>query len=1193
MLRNLKSFNPSEIEEKVLQFWREKNVFQKTLLPKKGKSKRIFKFWEGPPTANARPGIHHALARSFKDVILRYKTMQGFIVPRKGGWDTHGLPVELQVEKQLGLSSKKDIEKYGVAEFNKKCKESVWVYKSEWEKLTERMGFWVDLNNPYITYHNNYIETLWWIIKKIYKKGLMYLGYKIVLWCPRCGTGLSSHEVAQGYKEITENSVYLKFKLNKGQKIAGFTTDDSTYVLSWTTTPWTLPGNVALAVGKDVRYVRLRNKDSNETYIIAKDLVNTVFKEFNGAEMGFFSGKDLINISYQPLFKIKSLSESKNSYKIYSADFVTTTDGTGVVHTAVMYGEDDYELGKKIGLPQRHTVDENGRFTKEVVGFEGMYVKAKETEDKLFEHLKNSNNFLSVLPYTHEYPFCWRCDTPLLYYGRNSWFVSMSKLRNQLIKNNKGINWVPEHIKEGRFGEWLREIKDWNFSRERYWGTPLPIWRCGHCHQTQVIGSSQELSSLQEKSSNCYLLLRHGQAESNIKKIVNCDPKEKDKDHLTLKGRVHVEKLARKLKKEKINLIFSSDFHRTKETAEIIAKETGIKKIVFDKRLREMNFGKFHGHNTADYHILIPSYEDKFSKSPLGGENLEKVAQRVWDFIRAVEKKYKNKTVLLVSHEYPIWIISSVLNGWSQEQAIEEKIKRGDDFVTTGQVEKLSFVSMPRNGEGLGDFHRPYIDEIVLRCQKCGGDSKRVKEIADVWFDSGAMPFAQDHFPFNNKRKLKVEGGKLDGRTISKEITFPADYISEAIDQTRGWFYTLLAVATALGLKTPYKNVICLGHVRDKNGQKMSKSKGNIVDPWIMINKHGIDAIRWYFYSINSPGEPKNFDEEDVKNSLRKVLMIVYNSFVFLQTYAKDNLNLDKLLSSSNLLDKWILLRLSDVASQVEKRMNDYDILKSTQLIEELIDDLSRWYIRRSRRRLQKPNLSAKGKKDYEAVSAALAYALLTISKLLASFTPFFAEALYQSLKKNYKFNSQDSVHLESWPSSGQRSKIKDKGLLDGMSKIRNLASLILAKRAELGIKVKQPLQQLKVKDEKLKVGEGLLEILRDEVNIKEVIFDKNIESDFELDTNITPELRMEGKLRELTRTIQDLRQEAGCVPKDKILVWIDGNQEAKALIESNSDWIKREVGAKKVETGRTAKFSAEIETKIDTQKIWIGIKKV
>jgi len=606
-----------------------------------------------------------------------------------------------------------------------------------------------------------------------------------------------------------------------------------------------------------------------------------------------------------------------------------------------------------------------------------------------------------------------------------------------------------------------------------------------------------------------------------------------------------------------------------------------------------MNFGKFHGHNTADYHILIPSYEDKFSKSPLGGENLEKVAQRVWDFIRAVEKKYKNKTVLLVSHEYPIWIISSVLNGWSQEQAIEEKIKRGDDFVTTGQVEKLSFVSMPRNGEGLGDFHRPYIDEIVLRCQKCGGDSKRVKEIADVWFDSGAMPFAQDHFPFNNKRKLKVEGGKLDGRTISKEITFPADYISEAIDQTRGWFYTLLAVATALGLKTPYKNVICLGHVRDKNGQKMSKSKGNIVDPWIMINKHGIDAIRWYFYSINSPGEPKNFDEEDVKNSLRKVLMIVYNSFVFLQTYAKDNLNLDKLLSSSNLLDKWILLRLSDVASQVEKRMNDYDILKSTQLIEELIDDLSRWYIRRSRRRLQKPNLSAKGKKDYEAVSAALAYALLTISKLLASFTPFFAEALYQSLKKNYKFNSQDSVHLESWPSSGQRSKIKDKGLLDGMSKIRNLASLILAKRAELGIKVKQPLQQLKVKDEKLKVGEGLLEILRDEVNIKEVIFDKNIESDFELDTNITPELRMEGKLRELTRTIQDLRQEAGCVPKDKILVWIDGNQEAKALIESNSDWIKREVGAKKVETGRTAKFSAEIETKIDTQKIWIGIKKV
>jgi isoleucyl-tRNA synthetase len=994
MLHNLKNFNPSEIEEKVLRLWREKNVFQKTLKVPKGNKPKIFSFWEGPPTANARPAVHHVLARSFKDAVLRFKTMRGFLVPRKGGWDTHGLPVELQIEKELGFKNKKDIENYGIAPFNQKCKESVWVYKSEWEKLTERMGFWLDMKNPYVTYHKNYIESLWWLIKQAWDRGLMYKGHKIVNWCPRCGTGLSSHELAQGYQTDIDNSVYVKFKLRQGQKIIlersfegkkDFVVDERTYILSWTTTPWTLPGNVACAVGGSIEYGIYKQNDSLEVYIVAVDLADAVLGKDKGKEIGRVLGKNLVGISYHPLFDIKALNKP-TSYKIYEADFVTTTDGTGVVHTAVMYGEDDYNLGKSVGLVDYHTVDEQGRFTNDVKGFEGIYVKSKEADEKIFDYLKKNGNLLKVVPYTHEYPHCWRCGTALIYYARSSWFVAMSKLKDKLIESNKGVNWIPSYIKEGRYGEWIADVKDWNFSRERYWGTPLPIWECQKCGKTKVIGSYKEITSQLPSSGNTYVLLRHGQAGHNVKNVINSNPKNKDLYPLTAKGVSQAKKAAAEIKKLKIKVdaIYSSDFIRAKETAEILAKTLGIKKINFDARLREINTGEFDADNPRRYHEYYSSTEEKFMKCPPGGESLRDVASRVWDFIQSCEKKYKNAVIVLVGHEYPLWMAETIISGWSQEESVYKKELRRGDFIELGKYHIVKFEPASRDYQGICDYHRPYVDELEIKCE-CGANMKRVPEVADVWFDSGAMPFAQDHYPFNKGDKER-----------KKPKLFPADYICEAVDQTRGWFYTLMAVAAWLDYKTPYKNVICLGHINDKYGKKMSKSKGNVVDPWTIANKYGIDALRWYFYSINDPGEPKNFDEDEVAKVLRKFSLTLYNSFAFLALYGKKGVNIKKEPKPSNILDEWILAKLREVVSKVAQRMDNYDFPSSARLIEGFIDDLSRWFIRRSRKRFQK----VLNKSDWEKASAVLGYCLLQFSKVIAPFVPFFAEALYQSLKK-------------------------------------------------------------------------------------------------------------------------------------------------------------------------------------------------
>ncbi|MDO8557086.1 MAG: class I tRNA ligase family protein [Candidatus Jorgensenbacteria bacterium] len=1170
MLRNLKQFSLPELEEKVLEFWKTNNIFEKSLEKNRTSGKK-FVFYEGPPTANGHPGLHHVLARAFKDIILRYKTMRGYYVPRKSGWDTHGLPVEIEVEKALGLKSKKEVEQYGIAEFNAKCKESVWKYKDEWEKLTERMGFWLDLKHPYITYDNRYMESVWYLLKEIWKKKLIYKGHKVVPWCTRCGTVLSSHEVAQGYKETEDTSVYIKFKLKIGQKIGGFTTDDKTYILAWTTTPWTLPGNVALAVGKDISYSVVLETDG--LYIVATHLL---VKIFTGEKVtlygGELKGKDLIGASYKPLFDVPALKNDR-SYRIYPADFVTTNDGTGVVHIAPMYGEDDYNLGKKEELLQFHTVGIDGRFLSEsdrrigvVEELAGKKVKTLETDALIFEYLKKQGNFFKTEKYAHEYPHCWRCDSPLIYYARGAWFIAMSKLKNELISSNKNIKWIPGHLREGRFGEWLRDAKDWAISRERYWGTPLPIWECDACGETHAVGSIQELVSLQEtkKKRNHYFFVRHGEAQNNKLKICSAWPDLKH--HLTLKGVTQAERAAKKLAKEqKIDYIVSSDITRAKETAQIFSKALKTK-IVLDKRLREINIGDFHGRGQKFYGNYYTSDIEKFTKPAPNGETLTDVRARIYNLILDLEKKYSGKNILLVSHEYPIWMGESILNGWTNEEAVEHKKATYTDFLANAEVRDGEFLPLPRNVSGAGDLHKPYIDAVKFKCPKCKkGTMKRIPEVLDVWFDAGSMPFSQAHWPFENKDSLD----------------FPAEYICEAVDQTRGWFYTLLAISVLMGRGEPYRNVISLGHILDKNGQKMSKSKGNIIDPWEMAKKYGIDAVRWHFYTMNPPGEPKRIDDADFGKVMRQFILLAYNSFVFWKTYGKENSKLTCVPKSKNILDAWVVARLNETVSKTTKLLDAYEIGDAARVVQNFVEDVSRWYIRRSRRRFQHPDSI----KDYESASQTLGFVLIELSKLLAPFVPFFADTLY----KSFNHGNTESVHLDNWSAGGA----SDKKLLHDMAEVRRLSSIALAKRAGVGVKVRQPLAELKIADSELWKQRGLMEILKDEVNVKKVSLDKKLKDEIALNTNITIELREEGLVREFVRMIQDLRQSAKLEPKDKIIVMVSTQGELEGVVRKYESIICKEVNAKDIVPRREQKFSVEIETKFENTPLWIGARKV
>ena len=927
-------FEPNKIELKILEFWQKKQIFAKTQKLKKGQ--KYFVFYEGPPTANGQPGIHHVMARSFKDIFLRYKTMQGFFVLRKGGWDTHGLPVELQIEKELGLSGKKQIEEYGIAKFNEKCRQSVYRYIEDWEKLTTRIGFWLDTKNPYETLDPKYIESEWWILKQLWDKKLLVKDYKVVPYCYRCQTTLSSHEVAQGYEDVTEDSIYIKFELEN---------EPETFFLAWTTTPWTLLGNVALAVNLKATYVKV--KTAKGQLIMAKDRLSALNLD-SSQIIAEYTGQNLVGKKYKPIFEY--IKYDKPAFFVVSADFVELNEGTGIVHTAVMYGEEDFELGRKTNLPEHHCVMPDGKFSTECGPYAGLV--AKTSQAKIMADLDKAGKLFKKETITHAYPFCWRCHTPLLYYALDSWFIKTTKVKKQLIKVNDDTYWYPDYIKNGRMGNWLKTLIDWNVSRSRYWGTPLPIWQCSKCHENICLGSFKEAEKYQGK---------------------------------------------------------------------------------------------------------IPE-----------------------------------------------------------------------------------------------DPHRPFVDEVELVCPKCSGKMKRVPEVIDCWFDSGAMPFAQWHYPFENEKIFKDQ--------------FPADYVSEAMDQTRGWFYTLMAISTLINGKNCYKNVLCNGLVLDEKGQKMSKHIGNVVDPWKVIENNGVDSLRWYFFSAVKSGENYRFAEKNIRDINAKLFLVCWNVYKFFTLYANldkwDNKKLPK-FTSNNVLDQWINSRLYQLIKDVTKSLNEFDTFTATQKIANFVDELSNWYIRRSRDRV---GPTALNQEDKNAFYQTVYSVLQNLAKIMAPFAPFFSESLFQNL--NGQILREQSVHLTKWPKV--RKEIIYYGLESEMAMARTICEIGHRARKDASLKVRQPLNKATIKAYKQIYTLKIIELMKDELNVKDIAWNETKDSEISvvLDTEIDQNLKKEGEFRELIRQVQDLRKQSGCNLNSKIRLHLPNK-----LSSEETQMLKQKTLAQEIVSDTTLKI--------------------
>lgn len=1022
-------------EKEVIDFWKEKDIFKKSMKNREGGEN--FTFFDGPPTANGKPHIGHVLTRAVKDLIPRYRTMKGYHVLRKAGWDTHGLPVELEVEKVLGISGKPEIEKYGIEDFIKKCKNSVFTYQSEWEEMSDRVGFWADMDDPYVTYHNDYIESVWWALRQIWDKGLLYKGHKIMPYCPRCGTSLSSHEVAQGYKDVKENSMTVKFK------VLGKETD---YILAWTTTPWTLPSNIALCVNPYETYVKVQAEDG--TYILAKALVEKVFGDQEVTELESYIGTDLCGLEYEPLYNF--VKPDGKAHYIISDNYVTMDDGTGIVHIAPAFGEDDSRVCKENDLPFICHVNTQGNFIDECGEWAGIFVK--DADKLVIRDLKERNQCFAVIPFEHSYPFCWRCDTPLLYYACDTWFIKMTAVRDNLLKNNETVNWLPDNIKHGRFGNFLENIIDWGLSRSRYWGTPLPIWECS-CGHRHVIGSIAEL------------------------------------------------------------------------------KEMGI--------------------------------------------------------------------------DCP------------------------DDI----------------------ELHKPYVDQVKLRCPECDGEMTRVPEVIDCWFDSGSMPFAQWHYPFENKELF--------------EQNFPANFISEAIDQTRGWFYTLMAISTLLFDESPYKNVVVLGHVQDDKGIKMSKHKGNVILPMDILNDQGSDAVRWYFYSNSAPWLPNRFSAKNVSESQRKFLGTLWNTYAFYVLYAeidqfdptKHQLDISKL----SVLDKWILSKLNHVIETVDKNLNDYRITEATRAINEFTDELSNWYVRRSRARFWGSEMND----DKISAYMTLYTTLVEFSKLCAPFIPFMTEQIYQNLVLSVNPDASESVHLCDYPQVNADWNFPE--IEKDMDSIRKIVELGRACRNEANIKNRQPLSKLYIQSAE-PINDAYTDIILEELNIKEVavtedasdfiaynfkpqmrtmgpkygklmrpIFDEIAKMDgatvmetlnngtlkftvegtdveitkddvlietnqkdgfvsdsdqgftVVLDTNLTDKLIEEGFVREFISKVQTMRKDGGFEVTDRIQVAFSGSQKIADIVAANEAEIKAQLLAETLEEKETSEAK---EWNVNGEKIAISIVK-
>ncbi|MDQ3076791.1 MAG: class I tRNA ligase family protein, partial [bacterium] len=1034
-------------------------------------------------------------------------------VPRRWGWDTHGLPVENLIEKELGLKNKKDIEEYGIGKFNEAARASVLRYDAEWKKIIPRSGRWVDMDDPYLTMQPTYTESIWWSFKTLHQKNLINQGYKVMYVCPRCETSISNFEVTQGYKDITDISVYVKFEL---------TDEPATFVLAWTTTPWTLPGNVGLAVGNDIDYAVV-NFD-NIKYIVAKERVVYVFKDKAHTIESEVKGNLLVGKKYKPVFNYyqnQDLKGKENAWKIYGADFVTTTDGTGVVHIAPAYGEDDYKLATRENLPVIHHVGMDGLFKKEVTDLAGYTAKPKDDHQKgdveIIKLLAVKGTLFAKEKIIHSYPHCWRCDTPLLNYATESWFVKVTEIKDTLVNLNKKVQWVPEEIGEGRFGKWLENARDWAISRSRYWGAPLPVWVCKICEKKEIIGSIDDLKKHTKR--NDYFIIRHGEAENNKQNILSCDPE--NVHCLTDNGVRQVEEAVQKLQDKKIDLIISSDLFRTKQTAELIQKKLNLSKdsLILDERLREYNFGDYNKKGVDSWHTYwaTKKWGDINEKVP-GGESPQDVLNRVASFINEIDSKYNDKTILIVSHNDPIRFLISVVQG-NDISKISKDEWRKTQFINA-QVQKMEYAKIPHNNYVL-DLHRPYIDEISFGCE-CGGEMHRIPEVFDTWYESGSMPYASIHYPFKNKEK------------IDKNEFFPADFIAEGQDQTRGWFYSLLVLSAGLFGVSPYKNVLVNGIVLAEDGQKMAKRLKNYPELDTVFNTYGADALRYFLMA--SPAVRADdiaFSEKGLDEVVKKVISKLDNVYTFYKTYEKGVGELQEKPISPHVLDQWITARLNQITQEVTASLEKYELDRAARPFVLFIDDLSTWYLRRSRDRFKGDDIL-----DRDNALLTIRYILRETAKLIAPFMPFMAEDLYQKVKGK---DGKESVHLESWPEPQEA----DQDIIVSMQKTRDIVSLGLEARAKVGIKVRQPLASLKVNIVGL-----YIDLLKDEVNVKEII-EFAEEGKVELDTTITPELKLEGQAREFIRSLQDLRKKAGLSPSDTISLTVDTSDEGKNIIDS------------------------------------------
>jgi len=1172
-------------EEEILKFWKENNIFQKSLEKEAPKGKYVF--YDGPPFATGLPHYGHILGSTVKDVIGRYKTMSGFNVPRRWGWDCHGLPIENIVEKDLGISGKKAIENLGIDKFAEYARSKVLTYVAEWEKTIDRMGRWVDFENSYKTMDNTFIESVWWALGEMDKKGLLYEGVRVLAYCPRCETPIANSEIAMdnSYKDITDISVYVKFKLSEASHsqifsrltlraqvpTKKFENIPPIFLLAWTTTPWTLPGNTAIAINKELNYVLVKNatEKGEDILIVAKDLFEGLKSKFNLVEIiAEIKGADLVGLSYEPIFpyyKNSEISKNSNVWKVWHADFVTADMGTGVAHQAPAFGEDDMNLAKANNVPFIRHVEPNGEFSKEIVDFPNVKVKPKEdgqsTDVLIIKYLAREGKLFAKEKIIHSYPHCYRCETPLIYYALPSWFVNIQKVKNNLLEKGEDMNWIPAHLKEGRFKNTMESAPDWTISRNRYWASPLPIWK-SESGKIMMVNSIEDLKSKTKKSGNKYFGMRHGEGDHTVLNI--CSGDQNFPHHLTENGKKYVEKMAERLRDKNITKIFVSPYVRTKETAKIIADTIGFPEedIIIDDRLHEYGFGEFNGKPKKEYDEWRIKNEDFFT-APAGGESCYEAKKRVADFIYELESKYSNKNILFISHGIVFEVLPSIIKA---ENAKETWKNWRVDILNVGDFKEYSFIPLPHNHDYELDLHRPYIDNIVL-VDENKEEYKRIPEVIDCWFESGSMPFAQDHFPFE-KLNLQKEN-------------FPSGFVAEYIAQTRTWFYYTHAISTILFDHAPFENVVTTGTVLAEDGSKMSKSKNNYPDPWLLFNKYGVDALRFYLMSSTlMKGEDVNFSEKLVQETASKIINRFDNVVTFYDLYRDMEIEDKEYNASENVLDKWITARLKQFTLEVKNGMENYDLVLATRPFELFVEDLSTWYLRRSRDRL---------KEGSEEAKHTLFFVLKNTVQLFAPFMPFIAEDIWQKLKF---MTDPISVHLTNFFMNINTQDI-DMKVIEEMQKVREIVTLGLQARQKAGIPVRQPLQELIINNlPDGKVGYELpveyIEILKDELNIKEVKFIEGGELKVELDTHITEELKTEGQYRELLRAVQDIRKKNGLNPMDLVTLEIQTNVDGQELINKFKNELMKAVSAKDVQI----KENQGIEVNIDNLLFVINVVK-